>query len=163
MALYDNKFDWYDIFIPGSTSAAILQTDWKKKANDILSDFGKIKNKINGIEDQQNFNAQEAQKQRDWEERMSNTAHQRELQDFKAAGINPAITAMGGNGAATPNSAAASSGYSGGTLAGIGMIINSAANLIHAGKRTGDMQTTTQIYNSAGSLIKTIEKWTTKM
>lgn len=61
-------------------------------------------------DDQQEFNAEEAQLNRDWQERMSNTAHQREQWDLRQAGLNPILTATGGMGAATPSGATASSG-----------------------------------------------------
>lgn len=54
------------------------------------------------------FNAAEAAKNRDWQAYMSNTAHQREIKDLKAAGLNPVLSAMGGNGAAVTSGATAS-------------------------------------------------------
>ncbi len=54
------------------------------------------------------FNSAEAAKSRDWTEMMSNTAHQREVKDLMAAGLNPVLSAMNGNGAAVTSGATAS-------------------------------------------------------
>ena len=68
-------------------------------------------NALTTAEEQANqFSADEAQKQRDWETQMSNTAYQRQVADMKAAGINPALAMNGGaSGASTPSGSAATS------------------------------------------------------
>ncbi len=75
-----------------SASQAEIQRDWQVRQNQKAMDF----------------NAAQAAKNRNWQEYMSNTAHQREIKDLKAAGLNPVLSAMGGNGAAVTSGATAS-------------------------------------------------------
>lgn len=58
------------------------------------------------------WSAEQAQKQMDFQERMSNTAHQREIADLKASGLNPVLSAKLG-GASTPSGAMAQGDTSG--------------------------------------------------
>lgn len=50
------------------------------------------------------FNADQARINREWQERMSNTAYQRAMSDMKAAGLNPILAYQQG-GAGTPSGA----------------------------------------------------------
>lgn len=66
---------------------------------------------------QNEFNANEAQKTRNWQTTMSNTQYQRGVEDAKAAGINPALLYGSGQPSPTPSGATASAaGYSPGGL-----------------------------------------------
>lgn len=60
--------------------------------------------------DMMKFNARQAALNRSWMEKMSNSAHQREIKDLRKAGLNPILSA-GGQGASVGSSSAASVGH----------------------------------------------------
>lgn len=100
-------------------------SDWNQFSKDTSpsEDIEKqiTKSGLTGAEKEANaFSAQEAQKQRDWEQMMSDTAYQRQVSDMRAAGVNPALMMNGGSsGASTPSGSAATSASPG--SAGVSM------------------------------------------
>lgn len=85
------------------------------------NDFVQYQNLIqNSVAANNAWSAEQAQKQMDFQERMSNTAHQREVADLKAAGLNPILAAQGA-GATTPTGSVAEPDR-GGTTALMGLL-----------------------------------------
>lgn len=98
---------------PASTSSGVPASSRAFSASDVLEPSSVLERAVSLSEANSAFNAGEAQKNRDWQERLANTAHQREVADLIAAGLNPVLSVTGGAGAATPSGATASADTSG--------------------------------------------------
>ena len=77
---------------------------------DLGSSLGSIGGALGGIAGGLITNAgnkREAERNRNWQAYMSNTSHQREVEDLKKAVLNPLLSGTGGSGASTPTGAMA--------------------------------------------------------
>lgn len=160
------------------------------------SDIGALFNRLQSITDANNqWSAQQAQKQMDfqrqsaqeamkfnhdeaelsrlWQERMSNTAHQREIKDLQAAGLNPVLSAMGGSGAPVTSGATAS-GYTsqgakgdtdtslvGALVSLLGSSMMAQASLANTAMSARTQETVADKYTAMSELVARIQQETT--
>lgn len=95
-------------------SGQITQQDFDNYINNLFTGDLDYKRSLEMLENQMAFNSAEAEKNRQWQTDMSNTAFQRQANDLKSAGYNPALM-LGGSGASvmSVNTPTSSGSYSG--------------------------------------------------
>lgn len=135
-SLFGSSWDDYKNFVLANTDK---NNAWSAQQAQKQNAFQERMNQI-----AMEFNMSEAQKNRDWQEMMSNTAHQREIADLKAAGLNPVLSASGGNGAAVTSGATAS----GVTSSGAKGDTDTSANAAMAQMMSALTSAKTQMYNA---------------
>lgn len=97
----------------GSTGSSV----YRNGTNDPYSALMYMQDNANALNIAMNeynnqFAADQAKLQRDWSTEMSNTAHQREVKDLQAAGLNPILSANAGA-AVSSGASAGASGFQG--------------------------------------------------
>lgn len=115
---------------------AALNRNWQRESNALAMQFSSA----------------EAAKNRNWQQYMSDTAHQREVRDLKAAGLNPVLSAMGGNGAAVTSGSTAS-GY---TSSGGQASADTSANAAFVSLLGAMLQAQSNIANTATSALSNL-------
>lgn len=135
-----------------SAEQAREQRDWQVQQNKLAMDY----------------NAAQAAHNRNWQEYMSNSAHQREIRDLKAAGLNPILSAMGGNGAAVTSGATASgvtsSGAKGDTDTSVnGAIASILSSVLNAQTRLQEMNTNAITNLAVADKYNAMSKYTAEL
>lgn len=137
--------------------------DWLQSA---LNGVGNFWNSISGANSQNQFNAGQAQIERDWQEYMRGSNYQAVVDDMKKAGLNPAMFYQsGGAGIDTPSAPAARASQGSGILAlgQLAQVVNSVTNARALDARTHQNEisgkTASNIYKETAKIASMLAKF----
>ncbi|QCS36572.1 minor capsid protein [Capybara microvirus Cap3_SP_468] len=125
MALYDDKMDWYDVFVPGSQLVPLWSNakTFVNGLSDPVNSESKLANFITGESatnsqyvknlalqhDAQAFNSAESAKERDWQTQMRDSSITSTFKQYQDLGLNPLLALQGsGSSSASMGSSASS-------------------------------------------------------
>lgn len=139
---------FYGGIVQGNPTGGVLYGIGNSIGNAITGDIDYAR-QLESLGFQNAFNASEAQKQRDFEERMSSTAYQRAVSDMRKAGLNPYLAYSQG-GASTPSGYASTSGSGVASRSMSDNFVKLLGNLVNlvAGMATTSMKTSAQLASS---------------
>lgn len=117
---------------------------WQAFGEKVLNILGQ-----NSARQQNAFNAEQAQQNRDFQERMSNTSWQRGLEDMQKAGLNSALAYSQG-GASVPSGSTASASQGGQALLQlVGGVVGSVSSVAKAAIAANSARAVAQMNNAA--------------
>lgn len=106
----------------------------------------------------QQYNTSEAEKQRQWQEHMSNTSYQRAMEDMRKAGLNPMLAFMQG-GASTP--VGSSGSISGASMSNLsaqkGSVGSGSAHAGSVSSFSGALENTSNMLATVGAIADLLD------